>query len=151
MRMTGPVSRKWRPQDSTEGDTSDAPMPIPAEAGRAAGAPRPMSESSLAEAVVRLLHPLIGIRGLHAGQTLELVEVLEDGPMVALLDASASPRIQTNQFGDPLTRHSRILTIPVFSEIEPDAHPVLRSLLPEAILEELRALVHAQDRGPDLP
>ncbi len=124
-------------------------MPTPAEAGRAAGAPRPMSASTLAEAAVRLLQPLIGIRGRHASQTLELVEVLEEGPMVALLDASASPRIQTNQFGDPLTRHSRILTIPVFSEIEPDAHPVLRSLLPESVLENLRALIHAHrnDRG----
>ncbi|MFO8003990.1 ATPase [Thioalkalivibrio sp.] len=108
-----------------------------------------MSASTLAEAAVRLLQPLIGIRGRHASQTLELVEVLEEGPMVALLDASASPRIQTNQFGDPLTRHSRILTIPVFSEIEPDAHPVLRSLLPESVLENLRALIHAHrnDRG----
>ncbi|TVP82231.1 ATPase [Thioalkalivibrio sp.] len=102
-----------------------------------------MSPSPLAEEAVRLLQPLIGIRGRHAGQTLELVEVLEDGPMVALLDASASPRIQTNQFGDPLTRQARILTIPVLSEIEPDAHPVLRSLLPEAVLKELRALIRA--------
>lgn len=108
-----------------------------------------MSASALAEATVRLLHPLIGIRGRHAGQTLELVEVLEDGPMVALLDASAAPRIQTNQFGDPLARHSRILTIPVFSEIEPDAHPVLRSLLPEPILENLRALIHAHRNESD--
>jgi hypothetical protein len=107
-----------------------------------------MSPSSLAEEAVRLLQPLIGIRGRHAGHTLELVEVLEDGPMVALLDASTSPRIQTNQFGDPLTRQPRILTIPVRSEIEADAHPVLRSLLPEAVLEELRALLHAHHRGP---
>jgi hypothetical protein len=107
-----------------------------------------MSPSPLAEEAVRLLQPLIGIRGRHAGQTLELVEVLDDGPMVALLDASASPRIQTNQFGDPLTRQPRILTIPVLSEIEADAHPVLRSLLPEAILEELRSLIQAHRSGP---
>jgi len=110
-----------------------------------------MSESPLAGRAVSLLQPLIGIRGRHAGQTLELVEVLEDGPMVALLDASASPRIQTNQFGDPLTRQSRILTLPVFSEIEADAHPVLRSLLPEAVLEELRALIHAHRDEADPP
>jgi hypothetical protein len=123
-------------------------MPAPAQAGREAGACRAMSPSPLAEEAVRLLQPLIGIRGRHAGQTLELVEVLDDGPMVALLDASASPRIQTNQFGDPLTRQPRILTIPVLSEIEADAHPVLRSLLPEAILEELRSLIQAHRSGP---
>ncbi len=108
-----------------------------------------MSPSPLAEEAVRLLQPLIGIRGRHAGQTLELVEVLEDGPMVALLDASASPRIQTNQFGDPLTRQARVITIPVLSEIEADAHPVLRSLLPDAVLGELRALIHAHHNGSD--
>ena len=123
-------------------------MPTPGQAGREAGSCRSMSPSPLAEEAVRLLQPLIGIRGRHAGQTLELVEVLEDGPMVALLDASASPRIQTNQFGDPLTRQPRILTIPVLSEVEADAHPVLRSLLPEAVLEELRALIHAHHSGP---
>jgi hypothetical protein len=107
-----------------------------------------MNPTLLTKEAVRLLQPFIGIRGRHAGQTLELVDVLEDGPMVALLDASASPRIQTNQFGDPLTRQPRILTIPVLSEIEADAHPVLRSLLPEAVLEKLRALIHAHHNGP---
>ncbi|MCA1790339.1 MAG: ATPase [Thioalkalivibrio sp.] len=106
-----------------------------------------MNPSPLAEGAVRLLQPLIGIRGRHAGQTLELVEVLDDGPMIALLDASTAPRIQTNQFGDPLTRQPRILTIPVFSKIEADAHPVLQSLLPEAVLDELRALLHAHYSG----
>ena len=123
-------------------------MPPPGQAGREAGSHRSMNPSPLTKEAVRLLQPLIGIRGRHAGQTLELVEVLEDGPMVALLDASTSPRIQTNQFGDPLTRQPRILTIPVLSEIEVDAHPVLRSLLPEAVLEELRALIHAHHNGP---
>jgi hypothetical protein len=124
-------------------------MPAPAQSGREAGSCRSMNPSPLTKEAVRLLQPLIGIRGRHAGQTLELVEVLEDGPMVALLDASASPRIQTNQFGDPLTRQPRILTIPVLSEIEADAHPVLRSLLPEAVLEQLRASIRAHHRGPD--
>jgi hypothetical protein len=100
-----------------------------------------MNASPLADGAVRLLHPLIGIRGRHGGRTLELVEVLADGPRVALLDTTSAPGIQTNQYGDPLTRQPRILTLTVVSELEADAHPVLRSLLPEAVLEELRALI----------
>ena len=88
--------------------------------------------------VVDLLVPLIGIRGYFDGRALELIDVLTEGPQVALLDASSAPRIQANQYGDPLTRQPRVLTLPVVSAVEADAHPVLRALLPEAILEELR-------------
>ncbi|TVP84073.1 MAG: ATPase [Thioalkalivibrio sp.] len=88
-----------------------------------------------------MLEPLIGIRGQYGNRVLEIVDVLEDGPQVAVLDASSGPHIQPNQYGDPLTRQQRILTLPVFSEIEGDAHPVLRALLPDAILSELRRLI----------
>jgi len=102
--------------------------------------------SDAAREAVRLLEPLIGIRGQYGNRVLELVDVLEDGPQVAVLDASSGPRIQTNQYGDPLTRQPRILTLPVFSEIEADAHPVLRALLPDAILSALRQLI---DQAPE--
>ncbi len=101
-----------------------------------------------AREAVRLLEPLIGVRGQYGERTLELVEVLAEGPHVAVLDASSGPRIQTNQYGDPLTRQPRILTLPVFSEIEADAHPVLRALLPDAILAELRRLIEAPGDPP---
>jgi hypothetical protein len=91
--------------------------------------------------VAQLLAPLIGIRGQYGGRVLELVEVLAEGPRVALLDTSSAPRIQTNQYGDPLTRQQRVMTLPVVSEVENDVHPVLLALLPEAILSELRQLI----------
>jgi hypothetical protein len=102
-----------------------------------------MTTSPLADGAVRLLHPLIGIRGRHGGRTLELVEVLADGPRVALLDTTSAPGIQANQYGDPGARQLRIVTLTVVSELEADAHPVLRSLLPESVLEELRVLIDA--------
>ena len=95
----------------------------------------------LAQEMVQLLAPLIGIRGRYGGRVLELVEVLAEGPQVALLDTSSSPGIQANQYGDPLTRQPRILTLPVVSEVEADVHPVLRALLPEKTLAELRHLI----------
>lgn len=100
-------------------------------------------EKHLSGQAVRLLEPLIGIRGRHSGRLLELVDVLRDGPAVALMDRSAAPCIQTNQYGDPVTRQARVVTLPVVSELEADAHPVLRSLLPEGVLEELRASIVA--------
>lgn len=100
-----------------------------------------MRPGHLARNVVHLLTPLIGIRGQYAGKVLELVEVLAEGPQVALLDTTSAPRIQTNQYGDPLTRQPRILTLPVVSDVEADAHAVLRALLPERTLAELRQIL----------
>jgi hypothetical protein len=102
------------------------------------------TSGGLAGDAVELLAPLIGIRGQYAGRVLELVEVLADGPRVALLDISSAPHIQTNQYGDPLTRQPRILTLAVVSEVEPDVHPVLRALLPVTIVAELRQLIHGR-------
>ncbi|AGA33639.1 ATPase [Thioalkalivibrio nitratireducens DSM 14787] len=98
---------------------------------------------------VTLLTPLIGIRGRFQGRTLELVEVLADGPQVALLDLSSTPGIQANQYGDPLSRQPRTLTIPVVSPIDDDIHPALRELLPEAILLQLRSLNDARGLAGD--
>lgn len=105
------------------------------------------SKSISAEQAVRLLQPLIGIRGRHRGRTLELIEVLADGPSVALMD-TATAHIQANQFGDALTRQSPIFTVPVVSEIEADAHPVLRSILPDSVLMELRVAIAAPESCP---
>lgn len=113
----------------------------PVSEGRDAEHPPPAAREA-----ARLLEPLIGIRGQYGDRVIELFDVLEDGPQVAVLDASSGPRIQTNQYGDPLTRQHRILTLPVFSEIEADVHPVLRALLPDAILSELRQLI---DQAPE--
>ncbi|MBS0002629.1 MAG: hypothetical protein KFF45_06100, partial [Thioalkalivibrio sp.] len=107
-----------------------------------------MRADGSAREAVRLLEPLIGVRGQYGDRTLELVEVLVEGPQVAVLDATSGPSIQTNQYGDPLTRQPRILTLPVFSEIEADAHPVLRALLPDTILVELRRLIAAPGTPP---
>jgi hypothetical protein len=90
---------------------------------------------------VRLLSPLIGIQGRVAGRMLELIEVLAEGPRVALLDTTSAPEIRVTQYGDPLSRQPRVLTLPVISETEADAHPVLRSLLPEPVLHDLRQLI----------
>lgn len=100
------------------------------------------------EMAVHLLQPLIGIRGRHRGRTLELIEVLADGPSVALMDI-ATTDIQTNQYGDALTRQPPVFTVPVFSEIEADAHPVLRSILPDSVLIALRQASAVPESSPD--
>jgi hypothetical protein len=95
----------------------------------------------LSQEAVRLLRPLIGMRARVQGRTLELLEVLAEGPCVALMDTTSSPRIRVDQYGGPLSRQPRILTIPILSAVEGDAHPVLRALLPDTVLRELRDMI----------
>ncbi|WP_018880615.1 hypothetical protein [Thioalkalivibrio sp. ALE30] len=91
------------------------------------------------------LAPLIGIQGEVDGCMVELVEVLDEGPRglpgVALMSMGSQRSIQANQYGNPLCRHSEVRTLSLLSEVERDLHPVLRQLLPENVVEELRALL----------
>ncbi len=101
--------------------------------------------SEQAGRLVDVLAPLIGVQGEVEGRMVELVEVLDEGPggcpCVALMETGPSPAIQTNQYGNPLSRHARIRTLSLLSEIDQDVHPVLRSLLPDTVLAELREVM----------
>ncbi|WP_018866355.1 MULTISPECIES: hypothetical protein [unclassified Thioalkalivibrio] len=91
------------------------------------------------------LAPLIGIQGEVDGCMVELVEVLDEGPRglpgVALMSMGSRRSIQANQYGNPLCRHSEVRTLSLLSEVERDLHPVLRQLLPDNVVAELRALL----------
>ncbi|WP_024327316.1 hypothetical protein [Thioalkalivibrio sp. AKL19] len=95
--------------------------------------------------MIDLLAPLIGIQGEVDGCMVELIEVLDEGPRglpgVALMTMGAERRIQTNQYGNPLCRHSEVRTLSLLSEVEHDLHPVLRQLLPESVVADIRALL----------
>ncbi|WP_038054748.1 hypothetical protein [Thioalkalivibrio sp. ALJ1] len=95
--------------------------------------------------MIDILAPLIGIQGEVDGCVVELVEVLDEGPRglpgVALMKMGAERSIQANQYGNPLCRHSEIRTLPMLSEVDRNLHPVLRQLLPEDVVAELRALL----------
>lgn len=94
------------------------------------------------ERLIDLLAPLIGVQGEVDGRMVELVEVLDEGPRgepgIALMETGLDRPIQVNQYGDPLSRHSLIRTLPLLSEVERDVHPVLRQLLPADVLKDLR-------------
>lgn len=109
-----------------------------------------MKPPTLNRDAVRLLSPLIGIQGRVAGRMLELIDVLAEGPRVALLDTTSPPEIRATQYGDPMSRQPRVLTLPVISETEPDAHPVLRSLLPASVLHDLRQLIRGGDGSNEI-
>ncbi|WP_019571304.1 hypothetical protein [Thioalkalivibrio sp. ALMg3] len=95
--------------------------------------------------MIDLLAPLIGIQGEVDGCMVELVEVLDEGPRglpgVALMTMGPERSIQANQYGNPLCRHSETRTLSLLSEVERDLHPVLRQLLPESVVAELRGLL----------
>ena len=105
-----------------------------------------MRQPNDANATLALLSPLIGLRGNYAGRSLELVDVLADGPQAVLLESGAEPGIRVDQYGIPKHREPPIFSIPVFSELEPDAHPVLLALLPLETLEALRSLIPTNRR-----
>lgn len=91
------------------------------------------------------LAPLIGVQGEVDGCMVELIEVLDEGPRglpgVALMTIGSERSIQANQYGNPLCRHSEVRTLSLLSEVECDLHPVLRQLLPDSVVADLRALL----------
>ncbi|WP_018870782.1 MULTISPECIES: hypothetical protein [unclassified Thioalkalivibrio] len=99
--------------------------------------------------LIDLLCPLVGVRGEVDGHVVELVDILDEGPGgqpgIALMDAGVDRSIQTNQYGDPLSRHSRVRTLPLLSEVEPDLHPVLRALIPAEVLQRCREELRPED------
>lgn len=101
--------------------------------------------SEQAARLVDVLAPLIGVQGEVEGRMVELVEVLDEGPggcpCVALVETGPHQAIQTNQYGNPLTRQARIRTLSLLSEVDQDVHPVLRGLLPDPVLKELREVL----------
>lgn len=109
-----------------------------------------MNPPTLNRDAVRLLSPLIGIQGRVAGRMLELIDVLAEGPRIALLDTTSPPEIRATQYGDPVSRQPRVLTLPVISETEADVHPVLRSLLPAPVLHDLRQLIRGGDGSNEI-
>lgn len=92
--------------------------------------------------LIEILAPLIGMQGHCDHCRVEVVEVLDEGPeglpSLALLEVGTDGAIQANQYGNPLCRRSQIRTIPLLSEVENDLHPVLRRLLPEQVVSDLR-------------
>ena len=89
-----------------------------------------------------ILHELIGARGqYHAGEY-ELIEVLEHGPSLVLRDCSAAHEIQSDMHGEARRLVTKTHTVPLFSEVHDELHPVLKEFFGDELSEKLSASIH---------
>jgi hypothetical protein len=73
------------------------------------------------------LRGMIGVTVCHEGTHCKVVEVLEDGPQLVLIDLDIHS-IQSDQFGSPHRRVPQTYLIPVISEEDYSLHPTYLAL-----------------------
>ncbi len=70
-----------------------------------------MSEINI---TLQQLRSMIGLKVYHLGIPCTIVEVLEDGPSLVLIDQD-DEKIQPDQYGNPLRKVPRTFTVPVLT------------------------------------
>ncbi len=80
------------------------------------------------DALLPTLRGLIGTRILYREQACEVIEILEEGPMLVLQCANREQVIQANQYGDATRRAPKTISLPVLSDDGDDYHPEFRLL-----------------------
>ncbi|MEW6353642.1 MAG: hypothetical protein AB1469_05020 [Pseudomonadota bacterium] len=78
---------------------------------------------------VEQLRGLIGKRLRHDGADCQIIEVLEDGPSLVLLETSAPGVIQNDQYGEGHRRVAPTFTLLVHDAASGEAHPALLDML----------------------
>lgn len=84
-----------------------------------------------------ILHDLIGTRGFYQNSEYELIEILEHGPSLVLRDCSDTHAIQNDMHGEARRLVTKTHTIPLFSEVQHDLHPVLKEFFEPSQIERL--------------
>lgn len=88
-----------------------------------------------------LLREQIGCRGLYNNQEYELIEVLEHDAALVLRDCSTAHTIQSDMHGEAHRMVSKTHTVPLFSEIDENLHPVLKDFFSATLVEQLQAVI----------
>jgi hypothetical protein len=70
-----------------------------------------MSEITI---TLQQLRSMIGLKVYHLGIPCMIVEVLEDGPSLVLVDQD-DDKIQSDQYGNPLRKVPKTFTVPVLT------------------------------------
>lgn len=71
---------------------------------------------------VEQLRGMIGVHVRYQGTAYRVIEVLEDGPSLVLLDCGAETTIQPNLLGNPTRRVPHTETVRVLSEDRRELH-----------------------------
>ena len=92
------------------------------------------------EIVLATLRELIGTRGYYQATEYEFIEVLEHGPELVLHDCSHAQTIQPDMHGEARRLVDKTHTVPLFSEVSHDLHPVLVDFFSPDIVHRLQQL-----------
>lgn len=91
--------------------------------------------------LLQLAHDLIGVHGLYQGREYTLIEVLDSGPNVVLEPVDKDNIVQNTAQGEAKRLAQNSYTLPFFSEVRQDIHPVLAEFLGEEICQVLREAI----------
>lgn len=80
------------------------------------------------EISIDYLREMIGATVIHEGTHCKVVEVIEEGPHIVLVDLNVDA-IQSDQYGSPHRRVPRTYLIPVHSEEPGCLHPDYQALV----------------------
>jgi len=83
------------------------------------------------ELLLKLAHDLIGVRGIYQGREYA-------GPSVVLEPTTQEVEVQNTAQGEAKRYAQSNYTIPMYSEVRKDLHPVLVDFLGQEICNELR-------------
>ena len=81
------------------------------------------------ELLLALAHDLIGVHGIYQGREYTLIEVLDSGPSVVLEPVEADAVVQNTFQGEAKRFAQSNYTVPFYSEIRQDLHPVVQEFL----------------------
>jgi len=80
------------------------------------------------EITVEQLRMMIGMRVRYRDTEYQVIEVLEDGPSIVLLDDQSEPAVQSNLLGLAHRRVPNTETVPVLSADRIELHPEFLAL-----------------------
>ncbi len=98
-----------------------------------------MQQSAELLAVLRLL---IGTHGHYQGHEYELIEVLEQGPLLVLRSCEHEQVIQADMHGEAHRLADKTYSIPLMSTVEETLHPVLKDFFSDEICMQLESVLH---------
>jgi|GEM_PF-3627822 hypothetical protein len=81
------------------------------------------------ELLLALAHDLIGVHGIYQGREYTLIEVLDSGPSVVLEPVQTDTVIQNTFQGEAKRFAQSNYTVPFYSEVRQNLHPVVQEFL----------------------
>ncbi len=102
------------------------------------------------ELLLILARDLIGVRGIYQGREYALIEVLDSGPSLVLEPVHVDMTVQNTCQGEARRLVQSHYTVPFFSEVRQDLHPVVCEFLGQALSAVLREQIQADsEANPD--